>query len=331
MQACKPKALSVGPDHSIAINPDKCISCGACVYQCPWGAITDKSFILDAIKILKSEAKVFAVVAPSIASQFTYAKLGQVASAIKALGFFSVVEAALGADMAALAESKELSEQGRLCSSCCPAFVDYIRKNHPELMPKVSKSLSPAAMISKYIKENNPDCKVVFIGPCTAKKSEYEHLEYIDCTITFEELQALFDSRDVELSSLQESALDNASYYGRIFARCGGLSSAISQGLKEQELDFDFKPLVCNGIAECKTALAKLAKGAVDNNLIEGMACVGGCVGGAGCLTHGAKSALNVDKYGRQATESAIKDAVGALNAPTSPLRSSGTPKFYPE
>jgi [FeFe] hydrogenase (group B1/B3) len=330
MQACKPKALSVGSDHSIVINPDKCVSCGACVYQCPWGAITDKSFILDAIKILKNETKVFAVVAPSIASQFTYAKLGQVASAIKALGFFSVVEAALGADMAALAESKELSEQGRLCSSCCPAFVDYIRKNHPELTPKVSKSLSPAAMISKYIKENNPDCKVVFIGPCTAKKAEYEHLEYIDCAITFEELQALFDSRDIELSSLEESVLDNASYYGRIFARCGGLSSAISQGLKEQGLDFDFKPLVCNGIAECKTALAKMAKGAVDNNFIEGMACVGGCIGGAGCLTHGAKSALNVDKYGRQATESAIKGAVGALNALTSSSRSSETPNFTP-
>ena len=133
-RACKVGAIAKHPEYEYAqINNDKCISCGACVYQCPFGAITDKSYILDVIDmILKSEKntkyKVYAVIAPAISSQFTYAKLGQVVTGIKRLGFHTVVEAALGADMVALSESAELVEKGFLTSSCCPAFVAYVQK-----------------------------------------------------------------------------------------------------------------------------------------------------------------------------------------------------------
>ncbi len=120
--ACKIKAISMNENKAAIINNDKCISCGACVYQCPFGAIMDKSFMLNAIDLLKKSSeghnyKLYAVVAPSISSQFTYAKLGQVITGIKLLGFHTVVEAALGADMVALAESKELAEKGFLTSS----------------------------------------------------------------------------------------------------------------------------------------------------------------------------------------------------------------------
>ena len=125
-------------ENPAQIDNNKCINCGACSYACPFGAIMDKSFILDAIRILKDSNKgdgfnVYAVVAPSIASQFVYAKLGQVVTAIKKLGFYSVVEAALGADIVAYSESKELAEKGFLTSSCCPAFVDYVKKFYPKL------------------------------------------------------------------------------------------------------------------------------------------------------------------------------------------------------
>ncbi|MGN1452186.1 MAG: [Fe-Fe] hydrogenase large subunit C-terminal domain-containing protein, partial [Eubacteriales bacterium] len=138
--ACKVKAISINEAGAASIDDEKCIACGACVYQCPFGAITDKSYILDAIDMIKksrgnTEYKVYAVVAPSISSQFTYAKLGQVITGLKELGFFTVVEAALGADMVAEEESKELAEKGFLTSSCCPAFVDYIKKNFPGLVP----------------------------------------------------------------------------------------------------------------------------------------------------------------------------------------------------
>lgn len=317
--ACKVKAITMDENKAAQIDNSKCIQCGACVYQCPFGAITDKSFILDFIKLSKESDgnknyKLYAVVAPSISSQFTYAKLGQVITGLKELGFFTAIEAALGADMVAYAEAKELAEKGFLTSSCCPAFVDYIKKNFPNLQDNISHNLSPMATIAKYIKDNDPTAKVVFIGPCTAKKGEVQQervKKYVDCAMTFEELQALFDSKDIDITTLEEGVLDNASYFGRIFARSGGLCDAVAQGLKEQNItDFQLKAVACDGIDECKIALLKKSKNVLDANFIEGMACNGGCIGGAGCLTHGEKSKAEVDKYGMEAYEKTISDAI---------------------
>ncbi len=319
--ACKVKAININSDNAAAIDNNKCIQCGACVYQCPFGAISEKSYILDVIDMIKksegnSKYKVYAVVAPSIASQFTYAKLGQVITGLKELGFYTVVEAALGADMVAMAESKELAEKEFLTSSCCPAFVQYIKSAFPALVPYISHNLSPMAMLAKYIKETTENAKVVFIGPCIAKKSEAQ-LEsvkpYVDSVLTFEELQALFDSKDIDITTLEEDVLDNASYYGRIFARSGGLSDAVAQAMKEQGIEFPLKPAVCDGIEACKTALLKKSKNVLDANFIEGMACTGGCIGGAGCLTHGEKNKAQVDEYGREAMEKTISDAISVL------------------
>ncbi|MDD7615069.1 MAG: 4Fe-4S dicluster domain-containing protein [Clostridiaceae bacterium] len=320
--ACKIKAISMNENKAAAINNDKCIACGACVYQCPFGAITDKSFIIDVIDIIKKSKnnanyKVYAVVAPTISSQFKYAKLGQVITGLKKLGFHTVIEAALGADMVAFSESKELAEKGFLTSSCCPAFVSYIEKAFPQLLPFVSHNLSPMGAISKYIKDNDENCKVVFIGPCTAKKAEVQKdsvSPYVDAALTFEELQALFDSRDIDITELEEGMLDNASYYGRIFARCGGLSDAVAEGLKEHGIDdFELVACSCDGIEACRTALLKKSKDKLDANFIEGMACIGGCIGGAGCLTHGERNKAEVDKYGREAFEKTITDAISVL------------------
>ena len=319
--ACKIKAISINDNNAAAIDNSKCTSCGACVYQCPFGAIMDKSYILNVIDLIKKSGnnekyKVYAMVAPSISSQFTYAKLGQVITGLKELGFYTVVEAALGADMVAQSESKELAEKGILTSSCCPAFVAYVKSAFPELLKYVSHNLSPMATLAKYIKDTTPNAKVVFIGPCTAKKAEAQLEDvkpYVDTVMTFEELQALFDSKDIDITTLGEDVLDNASYFGRIFARSGGLSDAVAQGLKEQDIDFDLKAVPCDGIEACRVALLKLNKGILDGNFIEGMACIGGCIGGAGCLTHGEKNKDEVDKYGREAFEKTIGDAVSVL------------------
>ena len=316
--ACKVKAISMNENKAAAIDNNKCIQCGACVYQCPFGAIMDKSFIVDVIEMLKNkeENKVYAIVAPSISSQFTYAKLGQVITGLKELGFHTVIEAALGADMVALAEARELAEKGFLTSSCCPAFVRYVKSEFPEIAQHISHNLSPMGALAKYIKDTTPGAKVVFIGPCTAKKAEAQLEEikpYVDSVLTFEELQALFDSRDMDLSVLDEGVLDNASYFGRIFARSGGLTDAAKQAMEEQGIKFDIKPVVCDGIEECKIALLKKKKNVLDANFIEGMACVGGCINGAGCLTHGEKNKAEVDKYGREALEKTISDAVSVL------------------
>ena len=319
--ACKINAISINSNNAAAIDNSKCTGCGACVYQCPFGAIDDKSFILDVIDLVKNSEgnkkyKVYAMVAPSISSQFTYAKLGQVITGLKELGFYTVIEAALGADMVAQAESKELAEKGILTSSCCPAFVTFVKTQFPDLVKYISHNLSPMATLAKYIKDTDPGSNVVFIGPCTAKKAEAQLDEvkpFVDAVLTFEELQALYDSKDVDITTLEEGVLDNASYYGRIFARSGGLSDAVAQGLKEQDIDFDLKAVACDGIEQCKIALLKLKKGVLDGNFIEGMACIGGCIGGAGCLTHGEKNKAEVDKYGREALEKTISDAVSVL------------------
>ena len=317
--ACKVKAISMNDDFEATIDNSKCIQCGACVYQCPFGAITDKSFIVDAIQMLKGskvnggENNVYAIVAPSIASQLSYAKLGQVITALKQIGFTNVVEAALGADMVALAEARELSEKGVLTSSCCPAFVKYIKTNFPQLVDKISHNMSPMATLAKHIKQNDAHAKVIFVGPCTAKKAEAQLdqvKDYVDCVLTFEELQALFDSRDVDLLKLEESPLDNASYFGRIFARSGGLTQAASQAMAEQGINFEIKPVVCDGIEACRMALLKLNKGVLDGNFIEGMACIGGCIGGAGCLTHTEKNIAKVEHHGQESTKKTITQAV---------------------
>ena len=317
--ACKVKAITMDENKAAFIDSEKCTSCGACVYQCPFGAISDKSYILDVIDIIKksennTKYKVHAVLAPAFSGQFTYAVPGQVVSGIKKLGFHDVTEAALGADMVAQEEAKELAEKGFLTSSCCPAFVSHTEKSFPSLRDKISHTLSPMATVSAFIKKKDPDCKVIFIGPCTAKKAEVQ-LEsvkpYVDAAITFEELQALFDSRDINIGELEESELENASSFGRGFAKCGGLAAAVEQALKEQgNEDFELRPISCDGIEECRAALIKASKNLTDVNFIEGMACVGGCIGGAGCLTHAPANKSKLDAYGKKAVPKTIDDAV---------------------
>lgn len=321
--ACKVNAIHMNEDKAAAISAEDCIACGACVYQCPFGAIMEKSYILDAIDVIKKSEnnkkyKTYAMIAPAIASQFRYAEFGQVLSGLKVLGFDTVIEAALGADMVAHSESKEVFEKEFVTSSCCPAFVDYVKKNFPDMVPFISSNLSPMATLGKYLKSKEPDCKIVFIGPCTAKKAEAKLdtvKPYIDVVITFEELQALFDSREIDITTLTCDTINDASYYGRVFARSGGLTEAVAQGLREHgRIEFELKAATCEGIEQCRVELLKKSKGISDVNFIEGMACTGGCIGGAGCLTHGEKNRYEVDKYGQDAADKSIHEIVSELN-----------------
>jgi iron only hydrogenase large subunit-like protein len=259
---------------------------------------------------------VYATIAPAIVSQFSYAKIGQIVAGIRKAGFHSVVETALGADMVAREEAKELVEKGFLTNSCCPSFVSYVRINFPELAEHISDNLSPMAAISKYLKKNDPTAKVVFIGPCIAKKAEIRKEKvapYVDAVMTFEELQALLDGMDIHVEELPEELLNNASGFGRAFARSGGVTAAITQEVKESGADFEVKPEICNGIDACKVALLKAQKGCLEANYIEGMACEGGCIGGAACLHHGPKNLRDVDNYATQAYEKTISESLRAL------------------
>jgi len=237
VDACKLGAITVDSHQKAEIDKSKCVD------KCPFGATLDVSSITDIIKTIvdsdnNKNYHVHAIVAPAIAGQFQYAKAGQLISAIRELGFYAVEEVALGADIVAYKEAQELQEKGFLTSSCCPAFVKYIKMKFPQLAEHISHNLSPMAETGKLIKEQDPDAKIVFIGPCTAKKGEVRKPEvhqYVDYVMTFEELQAMIDSKDIAVDQLPETELDTATYYGRVFARTGGLSEAVTEAVREQK------------------------------------------------------------------------------------------------
>ena len=183
----------------------------------------------------------------------------------------------------------------------------------------ISTSLSPMAEAGKLIKKYDPDCKVVFIGPCTAKKGEIKDpkvAEYIDYVLTFEELQALIDSKDIEVEELPETDLNTASPFGRNFARSGGVADAVAEAVKERIGDeVKVNPIVCDGIDQCKSALTRASRGVLPNNFIEGMVCDGGCIGGAACLTHVDKAnRKKIEAYGISAKIKEIQEAVEQAN-----------------
>ena len=321
IESCKVNAISVDEETKAVIDNDKCISCGACVYQCPFGAISDKSLVLDVIDILKKSDnnknyKVYAIIAPSIVGQFDNTTPEQIVTGIMKLGFHQVVEAALGADVALYHEAEEFKEKGILTTSCCPSFVMYVEKNFPELTKYISSSVSPMVYVGQLIKKSDPTAKVVFIGPCTSKKIEYklEKTENaIDSVLSFEELQAFFDARNIDMESLDETVLNNASFYGRIFAKSGGIKQGIEKVAKDLGVE-DLKPVAMNGIDECKVNLLKLKMGKSLENFFEGMACNGGCLNGALCIHHGPKNVVEVDKFGLKAKEQDIKNSIDLYN-----------------
>lgn len=311
IKSCKVKALSMDEYDRAKIDNDKCIACGACVYNCPFGAIVDKSFIIETLDLLK-EAKenggrVFAIIAPAIASQFKPASFGQLVTGIKALGFDRVYEAALGADITLYKEAKEFEEKKVMTTSCCPSFVMFIEKNFPELVKYISSSPSPMVETAMLLKRKYPGIKTVFIGPCTSKKLEYRMEKTqgaIDSVISFEELQALLDARKVDLLVQEEMNIDDASDMGRVFAKCGGISADISK------LAEGVEPVAMSGIDECRANLLKLKFNKTTANFFEGMACDGGCLNGALSLHHDSKNIDEINKYSTNASHKGIDSAV---------------------
>lgn len=312
-RACAVGAVKMDDDRKAVIDHDKCISCGACVYQCPFGAIVDKSFVLDVLNLIKNswnntEYRVYAAVAPAISSQFPEAKMGQVFAAIKELGFYDVVEAAIGGDMVATAEAEEfvetIDEKGWKTTSCCPAFVDYIQKNYPKFMDHVSTTVSPMIAIARAIHQKDVKAKVIFIGPCTAKKVEIKQPDVVgevDYVLTFEELQAAFDAKGIDFSKFEERSAGAPSSYGRNYARTGGVANSVHRVAEVRGLEKEIKSVHCNGIEECIKTMKLASFGKIDANLIEGMACRHGCTGGAASLSHDAKGIELVKRYAQEA------------------------------
>ena len=297
-EACPVGAISKGTDGKETIDYDKCIFCGKCMSNCPFSAMMGKSQLFDVIKHIMNGEKVVAMYAPAIGAQFKGTKPGQLEGALIQAGFSKVWEVALGADITAdkeAAEFKERMERGdkMMTTSCCPAYVRAVKIHVPELAPCISETKSPMIYTGEVAKKADPDCITVFIGPCLAKRREGFYSEIIDYVLSVEEVDALFTAKNIEIKNApvrSEKYVPTVS--GRNFAKTGGVAESVRLRLKDKSI---LRPAVINGLDKAGIKLlagyGQINAGKIpapENcpNLIEVMACEGGCIGGPSVITN---------------------------------------------
>lgn len=309
-QACGVKAIKSDDLGRAEIIDDKCVACGRCITACPFGAISDKTEIYQLAKALQSKKHVYAIVAPSFAGQFgPLVSPVQIKEAIKQLGFVDVIEVGLGADLTTLNEAHEYLENVPdklkfMGTSCCYSWKLMVRKNFPEIDENISESSTPMIYSGKHIKKIDPEAYVCFIGPCISKKLESKESEVekvIDYVITFEELMGMFVAKNIEPADIEvDKEWMDASETARNYAVSGGVAEAVKRRVNEVDPDRDVKVENAEGLADCVT-LARMAKlGRKDGLLLEGMACVGGCVGGPGTLISKKKTKKAVNTFAKE-------------------------------
>lgn len=288
-RACPVGAITYDEYGYCIIDEAKCINCGHCIHSCPFGAIGSKTYITKVIEAIKSEKEVYAMCAPATEGQFGEdISMDSIRDACRELGFTDMIEVGLGGDMTAAYEAAEWSEarrEGRkMTTSCCPAFINMLRKHFPDqYRDNMSTTVSPMCAVSRYLKAIHPGCVTVFVGPCIAKKSETEGKsvpDNADYAMTYGEFRALLRSKDIIVKPRQKE-YQEASLYGKRFAASGGVANAVLEVMKERGEDVsDIKLRKAAGGADCRTALTLLKAGRLPEDFVEGMVCPGGCVGG---------------------------------------------------
>ena len=314
--SCGMNAISSDENGRAQINYDKCVSCGQCLVNCPFGAIVDKGQIFQTIYAMKQGYDVIACVAPAFVGQFgPKVTPDKVTNALKELGFADVVEVAIGADMCTIDEAEDFlkkvpNELDFMATSCCPAWSVMAKKEFPQFEKNISMALTPMVLTARWVKKQHPDAKVVFIGPCAAKKLEASRRSIrsdVDFVLTFEEVMGMFNAKGIALDQITTSdPLTEGTNAGRGFAVSGGVAKAVKDLIQKEHPGTEVKVQAAEGLKNCKTMLMMAKAGRLNGYLLEGMACPGGCVAGAGTLQPINKSSALVKKY---ATESDKKDA----------------------
>jgi len=320
----RPCAAACGMDAIVSdeygratINQDKCVACGQCLVSCPFGAIVDKGQIFQVIQSIRKEEKVIAIVAPAFIGQFgKFSTPGKFIAAMKQLGFHRVVEVAVGADMCTIEEAKDFlekvpAEQNYMATSCCPAWHSMIYKLFPSEVGKISMTLTPMVFTARLMKQKYPGCKVVFVGPCAAKKLEAIRADIrsdVDFVLTFEELQGMFEAKQVDFETIEPMFdLNEGTATGRGFAVSGGVAGAVTKVIQETHPEVEVKTARAEGLRECRKLMTLAKAGKYNGYLLEGMACPGGCVAGAGTLLPVELAATVVGRYQKEAqTESPL-------------------------
>lgn len=287
--ACPVGAIKKNAAGVAEIDFSRCIYCGQCFRRCPFAAIMERSQLVQLLQAMKRGEELVAIVAPSALMQFP-GTVEQLFSAVHQAGFSDVMEVALGAELTTSHEAAEFVEkmlagQPLMTTSCCPAYVELVRKHVPEFLDKVSTTPSPMKFAARLARERHPHAKIVFIGPCIAKRHEAMNAAEIDAVMTFEELGALLAGRNIDLQGQQAWHLERpAEASARNYARSCGVSAAVLAEIQRSNpalANFKLDVQTINGIdKKTARALRLHAAGKAPGNFLEVMSCQGGCVGG---------------------------------------------------
>ena len=294
-KACGIDAIKSDKNGKAVIDENMCVSCGQCLVSCPFGAIV-------------------AIVAPAFIGQFGKdVTPGKFIAAMKQLGFDRTVEVAVGADLCTIEEAKDFlekvpAEQKFMGTSCCPSWHGMVQKLFPAQAANISMTFTPMVFTAQMIKEQDPDCKVVFIGPCASKKLEARHpssRKSVDFVLTFEELQGMFEAKEIDFSTIEPlEPLNEGTAAGRGFAVAGGVAQAVADLIRAEHPEIEVKTARAEGLRDCRKMMMLAKAGKYDGYLLEGMACNGGCIAGAGTIVSPEQAAKAVEAYRKEAKTS---------------------------
>ncbi|MDD7652704.1 MAG: 4Fe-4S dicluster domain-containing protein [Candidatus Faecousia sp.] len=317
--ACGMDAIDMDEHGRAAINQDKCVSCGQCLVSCPFGAIVDKGQIFQVVRSILQGDQVIAIVAPAFIGQFGKNSTPEkFTTAMKLLGFDRVVEVAVGADMCTIEEAKDFLEkvpgqQDFMATSCCPAWHSMVHKLFPAQSGNISMTLTPMVFTARLMKKQNPGCKVVFVGPCAAKKLEAIREDIrsdVDFVLTFEELMGMFEAKGVDFAAIPEGeSMREGTAAGRGFAVAGGVAQAVTDLIHQTNPEAEVKTARAEGLRECRKLMMMAKAGKYKGYLLEGMACPGGCVAGAGTLLPVELASNVVGRYQKEADKDSPLDS----------------------
>ena len=311
--ACGMNAISSDEHGRAEIDYEKCVSCGQCLVNCPFGAIADKSQLFQVVQAINAGEEVIAAVAPAFVGQYGgRGDVGKLKAMFKQLGFAGVEEVAVGADLCTVQEAQDFLDEVPeklpfMGTSCCPAWSVMAKKEFPDHANTISMSLTPMVLVARLIRSRHPDAKIVFVGPCAAKKLEAMRRSVrseVDFVLTFEEVAAMMEAKGItykEIDDSEQTDFMEASTDGRNFAVAGGVAQAVVNQIKSQHPDMDVKVVNAEGLENCRKMMKDATKGKYDGYLLEGMACPGGCIAGAGTLVAVNRTKAAVAAYARKA------------------------------
>ena len=309
--ACGMDAIGQDEHGRAVIDQARCVACGQCLVSCPFGAIVDKSQLYQVIQAIKAGAPVVAIVAPAFIGQFGKNSTPEkFTTAIRLLGFERVVEVAVGADLCTIEEAHDFlqkvpREQDFMATSCCPAWHAMIQKLFPAQAKNISMTLTPMVYTARLIKKEEPDCKIVFVGPCAAKKLEAIRADIrsdVDFVLTFEELQGMFDAKGVDFAAIENGeSMREGTAAGRGFAVSGGVAKAVTDLIHQEHPELEIPSARAEGLRDCRRLMMQAKAGKFQGYLLEGMACPGGCVAGAGTMLPVELAAAVVGRYQNEA------------------------------